>query len=424
MKYVFLLLTILLTTSLFGHNEISIGVRAHSGLDAALRKWGATLEALDMATPKHKIKIVPIVGFEEADEMIKNKEIDFVLTNPSQYSIFEVKFNAVRIATLRNLRIKGGVQKFSSIIFTKANRDDIKSLKDTKGKSILGLKKKAFGAWQMAHREFLDNDIDPFKELNVRFDLAKVQEDIVYAVLKGEVDIGTVRTGILEKMLKDEKILSGDMKIINLKDDGFPLLHSTALYPEWAFASLPHVPLDLSKQMAIALLQIKETDKAAIAGDYTGWDSPLDYTEVHNILKELKVFPYDNYGGITLKTLFKEYKYYIVIIFLAMFLLFLYNLHVNRLNTRLEKNANKLKETNLELEKATSALTNFSLKLKQRVKDEVKQNQEKDRLIFQQSKMASMGEMIGNIAHQWRQPISVIALWANNIIADIDMGGS
>ena len=48
-------------------------------------------------------------------------------------------------------------------------------------------------------------------------------------------------------------------------------------------------------------------------------------------------------------------------------------------------------------------------------------NQDKDRLLFQQSKMASMGEMIGNIAHQWRQPISIISMWANNIIADIDM---
>ena len=45
----------------------------------------------------------------------------------------------------------------------------------------------------------------------------------------------------------------------------------------------------------------------------------------------------------------------------------------------------------------------------------------KEQILFQQSKMASMGEMIGNIAHQWRQPIAIISMWANNIIADIDM---
>lgn len=40
---------------------------------------------------------------------------------------------------------------------------------------------------------------------------------------------------------------------------------------------------------------------------------------------------------------------------------------------------------------------------------------EKERMLFNQSKMASMGEMLGNIAHQWRQPLSVISLAAGAI---------
>jgi signal transduction histidine kinase/methyl-accepting chemotaxis protein len=57
-----------------------------------------------------------------------------------------------------------------------------------------------------------------------------------------------------------------------------------------------------------------------------------------------------------------------------------------------------------------------------KIKNLEKENIEKEQMLYQQSKMAAMGEMIGNIAHQWRQPISIITMWSNNIIADIEMG--
>ena len=36
-------------------------------------------------------------------------------------------------------------------------------------------------------------------------------------------------------------------------------------------------------------------------------------------------------------------------------------------------------------------------------------------ILAQQSKMAAMGEMLGNIAHQWRQPLSVITTVATGM---------
>ena len=47
--------------------------------------------------------------------------------------------------------------------------------------------------------------------------------------------------------------------------------------------------------------------------------------------------------------------------------------------------------------------------------------QEQEDIMIAQSRHAAMGEMISMIAHQWRQPISVIAMGANNILADIEL---
>ena len=75
----------------------------------------------------------------------------------------------------------------------------------------------------------------------------------------------------------------------------------------------------------------------------------------------------------------------------------------------------KLKELNEELAQA-----NEELKIK--VEKEVKLSQKKSSIIYHQSKLVSMGEMIGNIAHQWRQPLSAISTLASGINFNIEMG--
>ncbi len=54
-------------------------------------------------------------------------------------------------------------------------------------------------------------------------------------------------------------------------------------------------------------------------------------------------------------------------------------------------------------------------KYKQQVLNHVKQDREKDTILAQQAKMAAMGEMLENIAHQWRQPLSSISTISTGI---------
>ncbi len=51
--------------------------------------------------------------------------------------------------------------------------------------------------------------------------------------------------------------------------------------------------------------------------------------------------------------------------------------------------------------------------------EDITELKHKDKMLIDQSRNAAMGEMVSMIAHQWRQPISVIAMDANNMLLDI-----
>ncbi len=72
----------------------------------------------------------------------------------------------------------------------------------------------------------------------------------------------------------------------------------------------------------------------------------------------------------------------------------------------------KLKHRQKEIEKRNN-------NLEEEISTQVELNRDKDRMMYQQSRLASMGEMIGNIAHQWRQPLNILAL----VLQDIYISG-
>lgn len=58
----------------------------------------------------------------------------------------------------------------------------------------------------------------------------------------------------------------------------------------------------------------------------------------------------------------------------------------------------------------TKELRNINEHLQERIDEEVKASRQKDRVMYQQARLASIGEMIQNIAHQWRQPLNSLVL--------------
>ncbi|MDY0180671.1 HAMP domain-containing sensor histidine kinase [Aliarcobacter skirrowii] len=62
------------------------------------------------------------------------------------------------------------------------------------------------------------------------------------------------------------------------------------------------------------------------------------------------------------------------------------------------------------VEKKTKELKELNNNLEQKIKLEVAKNRKKDIIMFQQARFASLGEMLNNIAHQWRQPLGSMTM--------------
>jgi signal transduction histidine kinase len=84
------------------------------------------------------------------------------------------------------------------------------------------------------------------------------------------------------------------------------------------------------------------------------------------------------------------------------------------------KNLNKTLK--IKVEEKTRKLNELNKNLEEMVEKKTKELIQKENILNHQSKMAAMGEMLENIAHQWRQPLSLISTAATGAKINKDFG--
>ncbi|MEZ5447729.1 MAG: PhnD/SsuA/transferrin family substrate-binding protein [Thiolinea sp.] len=273
---------------------VQIGVLAYEGKQRSQQRWQATIDYLGQAIPAYRFQLQPLTHEEMLHAVTKN-QLDFILTNPGYYVQLEARHGATRIATFKSRYQQQSLNRFGAVIFTRRD-SPIKELAELRGHSLAAVNLNAFGGFLLARQTLAEAGV---RDDDLRYQwLGFPQRDIVTRVLSGKVSAGTVRTGILEQLAAKGELDLQELRILAPRQTtGFPLLHSTQLYPEWPFAQLPHAPPALAKAVAIALLQMPENSPAALAAEGSGWTIPLDYTTVHELLRALHVSPYDQVAG-------------------------------------------------------------------------------------------------------------------------------
>lgn len=318
----------------------NIGVLAFRGHDLAIQRWEPTAQYLSDHLP-YSFKIVPLTN-DDIATCVEQGSVDFVLTNPASFVGLESRYGIRRLATLLNAANGGSYASFGAVIFTRHDRDDIKTINDITGKYFMAVHRNAFGGWWMAKREFLSNGIDPENDFADLVFVNFPQDQIAYAVQDGIVDAGTMRSSVLERMTEAGHINLNEFKILNpQKSFNFHHRHSTRLYPEWPFSAVRHVPMEVARQITLELLNMKTNSEPARAARIKGWTSPLDYQPVYELMRELQVGQFSNMGENALKEIVSNHRYmlsFVAALFLLMLIVSSYVLGLNRRYMAANKN--------------------------------------------------------------------------------------
>jgi len=338
--------------------QVKIGVLAERGIEITVRRWSKLTKYLNTQLDHYYFTVVPL-DFNQLGMAIEKNSIDFFITNPVNYVELEHIYGASRIATLLNhdSSTQAELSEYGGVIIAKSDNQRIDTIKDIKGKSFAAVDQYSFGGWIMAYDE-LNNHGVAEDEINLSF--LKTHDAVVYAVLEGHVESGTIRTDTLERLINEGKIKLSDVKIINKKSHkNFPYLVSTQLYPEWPFSKLIHTPNKLANDVLSVLVNISAEHQVYKGENLDGWTVPLDYNPVHDLIEKLHLSPY-NFHEISLIEVFKKYTVSIYAITLGFILLIFRLLYINKLNKNLDSYNLKLdeevKERTINLEKANEKL--------------------------------------------------------------------
>ena len=94
---------------------------------------------------------------------------------------------------------------------------------------------------------------------------------------------------------------------------------------------------------------------------------------------------------------------------------------VSMISSFISLSISKAQDDIIKLQELNNQLVRSNEDLEKKIKEKIIEDQNKSAIIFHQSKMASMGEMIGNIAHQWRQPLSTISTLASGVSISLEL---
>ena len=296
--------------------DVFIGVLAKRGAATCFKRWQPMADYLSERISGKRFHIVQL-AFDQVESAVAEERVDFVLVNPPVYINLETKYKVSRILTLIQNEDGFLSSEFGGVLFHLAERGCLNNLRAVSGRSLTAANSTSL-SWQAMLFELQEIGFALERDLS-GLTFVGSHDMVVYDVLAGKTDFGIVRTGVLERMSHEGLIDIEKLAVVHEHGGGMvhlPFVHSTRAYPEWPLAKLPNVNNYLANRVVIALLYLAPIDAVSVKTRTGGWTTPLSYRPVRELLKTLKLPPYEHLGEVSVTQIWRQYYHFIIALIL------------------------------------------------------------------------------------------------------------
>lgn len=383
-----LFIPLLLFSSQLYAETIHLGILNTSGNEAENVLYAETASVLkDKLKPRNvEVSTYDLPGLEKA---IAAGKLDFFISNPGFYVSSRQKLDTTALASQSNQFFVRPDRALGSVFVVPKQNSNIFSLRDLRGKSVCAVAPNAYGGLYIALGELNRRGFDPDKFFSSvhysGYPMPKVLEELK----AGKCEAAIVRTCLLEELSASGQIKENEFRVIEPRPSGSKehCIRSTELYPGWVFAATKNTSETLRKETTKILFSLP-----AVQGNE--WSVPRNFAELDNLYKNLKVGHYEYLRNWDWKEFIRNYWSFILIVFVVMIAVFLHNLILKQ---QVERRTERLRQTMKEKLAEHQAAVNAN------------------RHLHDMEKINLVGMLSSMIAHELRQPLTVIRNYAEGL---------
>lgn len=282
--------------------------------------YAPVVERLQKELPGRHLQLVPL-HWEALEQAVQSAKVDFVLTNGVQY--VELRHHNALSGALVTQRIyESGVAVSTrgAVVIRHATRTDLAEFSQLRNRQL------SVALPSLSTRGMLSY-LAPAAELSAAGvdisrwqwqETGRAQLAVIDAVLAGKADLGFIRTGLLEDLALRGTLFAGRIEVVNPQPEAaYPVRLSTALYPEWALAALPHVDETTSRKVTAALLSMSLPQAEPTPERIAGFTIPADYGVIENQMRQLRMEPFNQTPSFTWHDIWQRYRWTLLLLMLT-----------------------------------------------------------------------------------------------------------